>query len=202
VISLPPDHLRTLGLIVAHPGAFDAAAIGQCLYRPRIRGTEDVLAARAAVYAQGGRPVQTAQRRREPPPSPPRERRPWSTDVAEILHALQRRGLIERRRPPMLSEEWAELDTEWASLDCDDSDELAVKLAAMKLDTPDGAETKAKLLSKLILAAPTTVAGWVGTDPPGNVQRAVAELVELGFVIPPSRRWPTEAGIVLVEAGR
>jgi hypothetical protein len=26
-----------------------------------------------------------------------------------------------------------------------------------------------------------------------------AELVELGFVIPPSRRWPTEAGIALVD---
>ncbi len=197
-----PDHLRTLALIVAHPGALDAAAIGQSLYMPRIRGTGDVLAARAAILAQGTRPVRTSTLRLPPLPATPQERRPWSTDVAEILTVLRRRGLIERRRPPMLSEEWAELDHEWAMLDCDDSDELAVKLVAMKLDTPDGAETKAKLLSKLILCQPITVAGWVGTDPPGNVQRAVAELVELGFVIPPSRRWPTEAGIALVEVGR
>ncbi len=193
-----PDHLRTLALIVAHPGALDAAAIGQSLYMPRIRGTGDVLAARAAVYAQGTRPVRTANRVRPPPPTPPRERRPWSTDVAEILTVLRRRGLIERRRPPMLSEEWAELDTEWALLPHADLQ----KLARMKLETPDGAEAKAKLLSHLILCQPITVAGWVGTDPPGNVQRAVAELVELGFVIPPSRRWPTEAGIALVEVGR
>jgi len=200
--SLSPEALATLTLIVDHPGALDAAAIGQSLYMPRIRGTGDVLTARAAILAQGTRPVRTAVHSRTPIPTPPRERRPWSTDVAEILTALRRRGLIEGRRPPMLSEEWAELDEEWALLECDDKDRSG-KLARMKLEHPEGAETKAKLLSKLILSAPSTVAEWVGTAPHGNVQRALAELVDLGFVIPPSRRWPTDAGIALVdEMGR
>ena len=182
---------RALILVVAQPGKLDAAALGQLLHRPRITGTSSYLAARRAILAQGTPPPRTSTLRLPPLPRIPVERKPWSTDAARLLHGLQKRALIERCRPPMVAEEWADLAEHDAA--------EVVALAAYDVLAPDLTGLRAALLRELVRRRPVSVAEWVGAGPSGNIRRAVADLVEWSIVVPPSYRWPTEAGVMLVE---
>jgi hypothetical protein len=90
----------------------------------------------------------------------------------------------------MVAEEWADLAAE---------DPRAVIREAADTDgVPDPTGLRAALLAELVRRTPATVAAWVGAGPSGHIVRAVADLVEWGVVVPPSRRWPTAAGVDLV----
>lgn len=170
MISLPPDHLRTLTLIVAHPGEYDAERIGQALYRPKITGTHDYLAVRRAIIDGSGH---------------------WQAKASAILHALQKAGLIDKLHPPTVAAEWAD--------EAGESPMAVVRAASANAGDIIQSRLTAILLERLVLLAPATVAEWVGAAPSGNVQRAVRSLVEWGVVVPRTCRWPTEAGIALVD---
>ena len=174
MISLPPAHLRTLTLIVDHPGEYDAERAGQALYRPKITGTHDYLAVRRAIIDGSGH---------------------WQAKAAAIFHSLQKAGLIDKLHPPTVAEEWAD--------EAAQSPIAVVRAASANAGDVISSTLTAHLLERLVLLAPATVAEWVGAAPPGNVQRAVKSLVEWGVVVPRSCRWPTDAGIALVdEMGR
>lgn len=162
-----------LALVVAHPGQLDAAAIGQRLWRPRVTGTADYLRVRAAIVSHAG---------------------DWTSRAAGLLHRLQQQALVERVRPPQVAEEWAEL----AAVEGTGPREV-VEAAADTEGPPDPSGLRVALLADLVRRAPATVAAWVGDAPAGHVQRAVADLVEWGVVVPPSRRWPTPDGVALVD---
>jgi hypothetical protein len=193
VISVRPDSegRRALGFIVAQPGKLDAAALGQLLHRPKLTGPGDYLAVRRAILAQGTPPPRTSSLPLPPLPRVPIERRPWSTDAAALLHGLQKHALIERCRPPMVTEEWADLAEHDAA--------EVIALAAHDVLAPDVTGLRAALLRELVRRTPATMGEWVGAGPSGHIQRAVADLVEWAVVCPPSFRWPTEAGVALVS---
>ncbi len=195
MISVRPGSLGllALGFIVARPGKLDAAALGQALWRPRITGAHDVLAARRAILAQGTPPVRTAVRPPAPLPRIAVERAPWSTDAAKVLHGLQRLDLIERCRPPLVSDDWETLAEQ-------DPAEVVRLAGCDELHAPDPSGLRAALLSVLVRRRPATVAEWVGADPSGHIQRAKDDLVAWGVVIPGSFRWPTEKGVDLHAA--
>ena len=195
MISVRPGSLGllALGFIVARPGKLDAAALGQAIWRPKISGPEDVLAARAAILAQGTPPVRTAARAKTPIPAPLVVQTPWSTAAAKLLHGLQKLDLIDRCRPPAVAEEWETMAEEDAA--------EVIRLAGCDVyPAPDPTGLRAALLAELVRRRPATVTEWVGADPSGHIQRAKDDLVAWGVVIPPSFRWPTERGVDLVVA--
>lgn len=195
MISVKPGSigLLALGFIVARPGKLDAAALGQEIWRPKITGPADVLAARAAILAQGTPPVRTAARAKTPIPAPPVLQTPWSEDASKLLHGLQKMDLIERCRPPLVAEEWETM--------ADEDPAEVIRLAGCDVyPAPDPTGLRAALLALLVRRKPPTVKEWVGAGPSGHIQGAIADLVAWGVVIPPSFRWPTERGVDLVVA--
>ena len=44
-----------------------------------------------------------------------------------------------------------------------------------------------------------SAADLLGPSPSGHIKRAYADLVTWGVIVPPARRWPTEAGLRLLE---
>jgi hypothetical protein len=158
-----------LRLVVNRPGQLTAEDIGQTLWRPRVTGTANYLAVRAAIRDGSAE---------------------WTTRASDLLNRLRQRGLVERQRPPFVAEEWTELAAE---------DPREVVANAAEGDGPiDPTGLRAALLAELVRRAPATMADWVGAAPSGNINRAVADLVEWGVVIHPLRRWPTDAGVELV----
>lgn len=181
---------RALALLVARPGQLDAAALGQSLWRPQITSTADYLQARRAMLAHGFAAPRTALRAPSPLPQAAQLGASWSAEAAKLLHGLQRRGMVERVRPPQVAEEWLEL------LAADGP--AAVIRAGADPDAhgpSDPTGLRAHLLAELVRATPATVTAWAGAGPSGNVVRAIADLVEWGIVVPPSFRWPTPQGI-------
>ena len=77
------DPYRVLALVVAHPGELDAESIGQALWRPKIRTSADVLAVHRAIRTDG---------------------EAWTARASGLLGRLVGAGLVERMRPPLLSE--------------------------------------------------------------------------------------------------
>jgi hypothetical protein len=150
-----------LRLVVNQPGQLSAEDIGQVLWRPRLTNPRDYLAVRRAIVEDAAK---------------------WTTRASELLHGLQKRDFVERVRPPMVAEEWADLAAE---------DPRAVIREAADTDgVPDPTGLRAALLAELVRRTPATASG--------HIVRAVADLVEWGVVVPPSRRWPTAAGVDLV----
>lgn len=170
-----------LVLVVDNPGQLSAKEIGRRLYRPTITGSANVLAVRRAIMEDGSA---------------------WTTRVGGMLHRLQQQGLVEGVRPPQVAEDWI--------AQVSDDPAAAIKLAAdseeeQMLDPKKiraHRRLRTHLLVSLVRCKPPTIEGWVGTAPTGTVQRAVAELVEWGIVIPPYHRWPTLEGTALVEHSR
>lgn len=97
-------------------------------------------------------------------------------EISNALHRLQQRGDILPLQPPMLGANFE---------------------AGEDLDLP---ELAGKLLNALVRKQPPTMRAWVGSAPSGNVQDAVRLLVDLGLVVPPSRRWPSPQGVALVAS--
>lgn len=100
----------------------------------------------------------------------------WSKKASTLLHRLQQQGLIERCRPPLPGPAYGVQGGEGLG------------------------ELASGLLGSLVRNPPQTMQAWVGSAPSGNVQRAIAELVEAALVVLPSQRWPTQAGIERVAS--
>lgn len=111
----------------------------------------------------------------------------WGERASTLLHRLQARGFIERTRPPALA---PDLPTPPAR------DEDLREWAGVTLSP-----TALALLAELVRNQPRSMTEWVGAAPTGSTSRAVAQLVEEGIVVPPQRRWPTEAGVAWVAGG-
>lgn len=171
-IHLEEPEMKALGLLVAKPGQLDAEAIGQALWRPRITSTANYLQVRRAILAN---------------------RVQWSKDASEIIHRLVEAGLVERQRPPQVAERWEKLARR--------SPTEAIAEAVQDEPNPDPTGLKAEILGRLVARKkPESMEEWIGEAPAGNIQRAVAKLVEWGLVVPPGYRWPTKAGVVAVKA--
>ena len=169
------DAYRVLALVVAHPGELDAEAIGQRTWRPKLTRTEDYLRVRASIATSGPE---------------------WARRASTCLADLTRRGLVEPRRRPMLSEtipappsddQPRSVTLAWAA------DTLTVSEHPFAADSVNAIS----LLANLVMFRPHSVAYWAGTS--GASKRAVSALYEAGIVVPPSFRWPTAAGAALVE---
>lgn len=171
-IHLEGPERKALALLVAKPGQLDAEAIGQALWRPRITSPAAYLAVRRAILAHGAQ---------------------WSKDASEIIHRLVEAGLVERQRPPQVAERWAKIARR--------SPAEAIAEAVQDEPNPDPTGLKAELLGRLVARKkPESMEEWIGEAPAGNIQRAVAKLVEWGLVVPPGYRWPTKAGVAAVKA--
>lgn len=168
------DPWHVLALVVAHPGELDAESIGQAIWRPKIRSSDDVLRVRAAVLTDG---------------------EAWTQKASAILGELVRAGHVEKMRPPMLAEGipvpagpmgWPEL-REWLPSLVDDLD-------------PQIQGGAVSALARLVQGTPPrTVREWLGLDASGSAFRAAAALYDAGVVVAPTRRWPTAAGVALIE---
>lgn len=111
----------------------------------------------------------------------------WTAKASDILHRLQARGFVERIRPP-------QLHTDLTSPPA--SDEDLREWAGGGLSP-----TALGLLARLVRHTPGSMLAWVGLAPAGGTLRAVADLVECGLVVPPSRRWPTDLGAAWITTG-
>ena len=169
------DAYRVLALVVAHPGELDAESIGQALWRPKIRTSADVLAVHRAIRTDG---------------------EAWTARASGLLGRLVGAGLVERMRPPQLSEGvpvptggamgWPEF-RDWASPLVEDIE-------------PQLQTSAINALARLVQGKPPrTVSEWLGKDAKGSAFRAAAALYGAGVVVAPTRRWPTAAGALLVE---
>ena len=167
------DAWSVLDLVVRYPGQLDSVRIGERLWRPRIRSTADVLAVRRAITESGAK---------------------WSARASVCLQRLQAAGYVERCRPPRIAEFWADTIA--------DDPRQAVTLAAADyaVGAVDPGGSREALLLILVRHTPATVREWVGPTPSGHIQRAMADLVTWGLVVPPSYRWPTPKGVALVTA--
>lgn len=173
------DAWRVLELVVRRPGQLDAAEIGSLLWRPRWRTKEEYFAARSVIV---------------------RESSTWTSRVGVFLNRLQERGYIEHCRPPVVAPKWAALARRKPARAIAEASEEEIERS------PE--DPRVRLLGELARRkTPCSAQEWVtgtptgsGPRPPvwGNVQRAVADLVEWGLVIPPTSRWPTPAGIALI----
>jgi hypothetical protein len=175
VIAAPKagtDAHRVLSLVVANPGRLDAEAIGQRLWKPALTSTSEYLRVRAAIVS-----------------STPA----WSRRASGILRRLTEAGLVEHQRGPRLSEDVPMPPT----LPCHSMHKAAAWAISV---LPNGASVnELRILADLVRLTPDSVGAWVGHAPNGATQRAVSALYEAGIVVPPSFRWPTAAGVALIE---
>ena len=171
------DHWRVLDLVARYPGQLDAERIGERLWRPRITGTGDYLAARQAIRDGSKR---------------------WTSAASRILGRLQEAGLVERMRAPAVHEDWAGgLDGDLGELIQQAAETASAEDIVRGLGA-DPSGTRAAVLGWLVERRPSSVREWVGATPTGAIQRAVSDLYAWGVVVPPSFRWPTEKGATLV----
>ena len=187
VVRPGSDAWRVLALVVANPGQLDARAVGVELWRPRLlrappHATLDELRRFTAVQR-----VQVERMRAEVLA----HEAEWTSRASGFFRRLQERGFLERRRPPRVAEGWRRLAAENPGRAIDEARDADIPgdLPSLRID----------LLADLVSRSPSSLTDWVGATPPGNVQRAVADLVEWGLVVPSSFRWPTEAGIAYIE---
>jgi hypothetical protein len=103
--------------------------------------------------------------------------------VSRILGRLQERGLIETRGPPIIAP--------WIVF-------MPVLNDAADEDR-EPTLTHAGLVARCMKDPPDSAADLLGTSPSGHLKRAYADLVTWGVIVPPARRWPTEAGLRLLE---
>jgi len=110
--------------------------------------------------------------------------------VSRILGRLQERGLIETRGPPLVAP--------WLvpSLERDGVRKVLIDAAD---EDREPSETHETLVTRCLTAPPDSAADLLGPSPSGNLKRAYADLVTWGVIVPPARRWPTEAGLRLLE---
>ncbi|HNC95208.1 MAG TPA: hypothetical protein PKW90_03725 [Myxococcota bacterium] len=168
-VNFDEHELNVLRILVKQPGSLDAEAIGQTLWRPKITPT-NYLQVRKAIIEHGAS---------------------WSARASTILHRLVEAELVERQRPPQVAQRWQHLARR--------NPASAIAEAASSEPSPDPSGRKAELLGRLAKQKPATMEEWLGKSPPGNIQRAVQDLIEWGLVIPPAFRWPTKAGVDLIK---
>lgn len=165
-----------LVVVVDHPGKMTAEDIGQKLWRPRVTGTENYLAVRRAILEHGAG---------------------WTAKASTLLQRLKDAGCVEGMRPPQVAAAYAEL----AATDAAAAVEDAAWDARVE-GPPDPGGRRAELVADLVRRVPASMREWVGATPSGHTQAAVADLVEWGLVVPPTKRWPTEKGIAMVREWR
>ena len=110
--------------------------------------------------------------------------------VSRILGRLQERGLIETRGPPIIAP-WIVSSIE--------RDGIMPVLNDAADEDREPSETHEVLVSRCLTSPPDSAADLLGPSPSGNLKRAYADLVTWGVIVPPARRWPTEAGLRLLE---
>ena len=184
MIALPKpgtDAWRVLELVVDRPGTLDAEAIGQRMWRPKITSPSEVLRVQACIRGSG---------------------REWSKRASVILGRLTAAGLVMPQQAPRPSDDLPAAGygtTGWAvGLVCS----RVVDDEEVYLVAPDGTPQAVDLLVRLVNERPGTVAEWAGPSPSGATKRAIAALYEAEIVVPPSFRWPAQAGIDLIEHSR
>ena len=191
MIAVTPmtDAYRVLALIAATPGELDAAAIAARLYPPPPLALPiGSHAARSAAYSAwllSERGPMDAQGKRSG------GRLDAATaKVSRILGRLQECGLIETRGPPLVAP--------WLMPILERDGVRKVILDAADEDR-EPSETHEALVSRCLNSPPDSAAALLGPSPSGNLKRAYADLVMWGVIVPPARRWPTEAGLRLLE---
>ena len=110
--------------------------------------------------------------------------------VSRILGRLQERGLIETRGPPIIAP-WIVSSIE--------RDGIMIVLSDAADEEREPTSTHAGLLARCMKDPPDSAADLLGPSPSGHIKRAYADLVTWGVIVPPARRWPTEAGRRLLE---
>lgn len=199
MISVAPGTLarRVLELVVAHPGELDASTIAaHLLPSPRLElpppGAGHAARSRAyATWADAELGPLTHD-----PHDPRRQvrkggRRDQATaKVSRTLGRLQEHGLVETRGPPILAPWWTRTAERIGTLE-------AVQ-ASMDEET-----VRASLGPHLTMIAevengPKSAADLLGKNPCGARKRTYDDLVTWGILLPPSQRWPTARGRVLV----
>jgi hypothetical protein len=197
---------QVLALVCGAPGELDAAAIAGVVWPvPALPPPEPLrwspVAVRATLDAwRAG--IQGRHLAREA------ERAAAVERVAVDLQRLTSIGLIEKAtgRLPALSP-W------FLAKGGTDAEALESALSAGRSDALDevedeatdagSAEMLALIAEVRLLPRPATDLVWVvgvqSQVPERTVWRAWSRLIEAGVIVPPSYRWPTEAGIALVQ---
>lgn len=187
-----PDALRALTLIVESPGELDASAVGAYLWPVAlpplapVRFTPTSSAGLALLRARGETRAQLEAER--------------DARASRLLGRLQERGLLMACRPPFV------VDVRWTP-----HDGVVRDLLTGEVEPTAGEVAAAVAMLRRIdgvAGAREVQRPWRDGDVPERVRlyadiptpRTVYQiLVDVEAVCPPSRRWPTEAGIALVS---
>jgi len=181
MIAVRPDTDagRVLALLVDYPGELDTASIAAHLWPPPRRDRPYRDAADLTAWA----------RQRE------EHQRARAAKVSRLLEGLRRLGLVEPRRGPQIAA-W------YVGTEMQRGRELALAFAVA--DRVPRPKVRARHIALVARLAST------GTAPPSAadlgtsraVRSAYADLVSWGVVVPPSHRWSSAQGIVLVLSWR
>ena len=191
MIAVTPttDAHRVLALIAATPGELDASAIAARLYPPPPLalpiGSHAVRSAAYSAWLLSERGPMDAHGKRSG------GRLDAATaKVSRILGRLQERGLIETRGPPIIAP-WIVSSIE--------RDGIMPVLNDASDEDREPTLSHAGLVARCMKDPPESAADLLGLSPSGHIKRAYADLVTWGVIVPPARRWPTEAGLRLLE---
>ena len=190
-MSLHPDAHRALRLVVESPGELDAATVGALLWPlalpplAPVRFSPASSAALALIRARGAERAKLEADR--------------DVRASRLLGRLQERGLLAPCRPPFVVDaRWtpeAETVRELLTSDVEPTagEVWAVVAMLRRIDGVAGArEVQQPWRAGDV---PAVVAMFEDIPTPRTVYQL---LVDVEAVCPPSRRWPTEAGIAAV----